>query len=349
MARTTDFLAAIPWAQVVFYCGDYSDNLAPERQQFLAGFVDAMLRRTGPAVPSLAAMIADPEMNPACQGAVAKFISARRDSFLQREDCEQLGRAFFALAESGTRPPRVTFDSYAAAAMLWGGEPVMRRAMADARAPEAEEFQVQQGIEMLGNMRDGRATDSLQTVLAEFVAAERFGKPLAKGVMALAYRGGPSRFGFLHGIFQRRPLDHHDTLCRGLLLAMARTGSPAAYPVILEIYADQASGIADSTWAFKGVDKDRYSFYYWLWESTWAAEPSIIAALQADAPEAYTAVELLDRASRFGLPASGEGLLRPLLTWGERHGEPWQARTALIAKRFRSYPDQRQFPDRIQG
>jgi hypothetical protein len=340
LERTTAFLQAIPWDQIAHYCGDYSDEFGPDRQQFLAGLVDGMLRRTEPPVANLAAMIADPEMNTACQGAVAKFISARRDSFAARPDGALLGQAFFALAESGTRAPQMTRDCYAAAASLWAGEPLMQRMMADAR--HLDESTAMRGIDMLVSSCDPTATDSLQAVLAEYRRAGRLGKPLRKGITMLAVRGGPERFGFLLEAYRECPPTADAELRNGLLLALARTQHAGAYAVILDAYGDSASGVADSTWALKDVDMERYRAYYWLWHCTREAEPGIIAVLTRDDPLALAAVELLDRASRFGLPASREGLLRPLATWAERHGAPWRERIALIINRFNAYPDPRQ-------
>jgi hypothetical protein len=192
-------------------------------------------------------------------------------------------------------------------------------------------------VDMLQSSRDPRASDSLIALVRELKAASRHPEVCKRAVHIMGVRCDAKIWQFLVEYLREAKRAEPAVIATEALNSMAYCQDPRFYPILLAEYADSATGIVDGTREIE--DRDLRARYYTLWHFTRVAEPGIIEILEADAPEASQAVELLDRASRFGSPASHEGLLAPLEAWGLRRGEPWAGRSAQIATRFRSHPD----------
>lgn len=339
VVRAKEFLQEVSWEQVDYYCGDYSADFGPDLSQFLGGFVDAMLRAKPADARRLARIIGDATMNPACHGPLVKFVGARQDSFRALPESDLLGEALFDLAESGLHPPHISGQLFVAAATLWAGEAVMRKMMDESRREDP--LRANRGVSMLAVAKDAAATDSLRLLVAEYRSQGREGKPLGRALRGLASRSGAEEFPLFETIHAEAKTAGQSALKSEALKAMAFSQDSRFYAYLVEEYDDAATGIADSTFVHRETDRALHSHYWTLWQMTRLAEPGIIAVLESDSPAAPSAVEALDRASRFGLPAGREELLAPLEAWAQRRGGAWVDRISIIANRFRSYPDPR--------
>jgi hypothetical protein len=99
------------------------------------------------------------------------------------------------------------------------------------------------------------------------------------------------------------------------LEAIGRVPAIEAAAAILAEYADGGT-IADSTFATTG---EKRAHYYALWLATRVAEPHLDAWLrEGDEEAADLALELLDRALRFGPPDGDDEAIAALGAWADR-------------------------------
>jgi hypothetical protein len=336
VARGYAFFRSVPWERICAFCTEEYAQAGPDLSAMISGMVTGKLKAEGGDTRLLASVIADPKALPDCQKAIIKFLSMNQDSILGRpEDAAIYSAAILALADAKTQPQGIAFELERAAAALHASDALLERTMARVRSEDPRV--AKHGMNMVASSIDPRAADSLVAFLAQRFRSGLPCPALGRGLVTLAATKGAAQFDFMREVYSATDPAADPQLHRDALQAMATTQDARFYPILLAEYKDEATGIVQDTHAI--VDPDGKSFYWTRWHMTRLAEPGIIRELNADSPAAFTAVELLDRASWFGLPASREELLKPLEAWAGRRGGPWPQRISLIINRFRSYPD----------
>jgi len=343
MEKARQFFLTVEWENLHYYCTDSHAQAGPSASSALGSMVDARLRAGDwdPAV--IAAMLSDPGCNAHCQRAILQQFRTRVDSLRSLPEAAIYSEALLALADSGARQAGVGRQIERAAAALDATPSLMDRMMGYARADDSV-LRVH-GTAMLRESCDPAARDSLRVVADELLAQGGWERPLGQALIGLSEGEDARRhFDFFEGVAAVAEGEvgrglYHETLC-----AMARSGDPRAYPHILAAYGDSLTGIADKTSALpQGKLRQRY----WnLWHMTRLCERGMIEVFEENAPGASEALELLDRASRFGLPALREEILAPLQAWGARQDAATAARAAEVLERFRAWPDPLQSPKR---
>ncbi len=335
LAEAARFFESVPWEQVRFYC---SGEAGPDLSNFLGGMVETKLRFQPVNLGVLADLVGDADTDAGCQRAAVKFIFVHADSFAALPGVSHLARAFLDLADSGKRSAKIGRELERGAAALWAGDELMRRMMSHGRAGEFRE--TKHGVKMLAGSCDPRATDSLAVLCHELADEGGYDRTVGFGLQRLSEKTGGEHFDFFVELAEESADDPIGELHRAALSAIGGSGDPRAYPILLAEYDDEETGIVAATGEI--ADRDLRSRYWSLWFAVRLAEPGMIEVLGTGDPVAVQAVELLDRASRFGLPDTREEICLALEAWGERRGGGWQERISLIVNRFRSYPDPRQ-------
>ena len=334
LERAAEFFATIAWADVLRYCGEAS-SAGPDLSQFLAGLVDGKLRQGNATTAEMLAIVGDPEMGEACLGSVVKHIFAHRDSIRQSADAKLFAMAFLDLADSGTLPAFRARQLERGAANLWSGSGIEARALRYSRSED--ETLVGHGVGMLCEDSSSRPHDSLVAVTRELAAHRRYPRALARALNGLSACCGSDYFDFFLELLGESGGDQEQR--KDILQAIGRSQDPRSYAILIAEYGDGESGIVAETHAIE--DPARKSFYWNLWYATRLAEPGIIDLLDEDGAEGEIAVDLLDRASRFGLPETREAILQSMERWAVRRGGDWGARVQAIAGRFRAFPEAR--------
>jgi len=340
-ARSTEYLSRIPWDQALYYCRE-AEIEGREEDSSIYGMLDTRLRLGLGEPQALVELISDPDYCLACQKAAIKFMAIHRDSILALPESRDYGRAMLKLADSGKLDPGVVKQLEQAAAALCDDDGVMTRMMDYSRS--SDPYVVLQSVQMLGGARDPRAADSLEAVALSLIDRPEHRRALGRAVSDLSVQPGAGKkyFDFIYSLYQKRDGSYSEGLLRASLAGMARTGNPRFYGILLNEYDDGETGIVGDTHALEDPELKRK---YWnLWFFSRLAEPGMIPLFQSDAPEAFLALEVLDRESRFGLSMLRETLLEPLDAWGVRRGGEVQARVSEVIGRFRSYPDPRRPP-----
>lgn len=285
-----------------------------------------------PASADLLAYIADPSIAPPCQAAIVEHLIQARVRFEGKPEGRLLAAALLERADAGTDGDLdLRYRLELGAACLWADDGLIKRMMAHCRSGVAP--RMEQGIAMLGMAHDPRAGDSLLAYIRALTSTGAHPLVLGKTLQIAAQRLGPGAYHSAEEVFRLTP---NASLRRAALLALCRTQDPRAHAVLLGAYADSTSGIADST----HESGERLEFYRDLWLMTRLVEESLIRVLrEGTAGEGETAVELADRASRFGPPALPEDFYPALDAWGERAGAAARERVRAIVERCRAHPD----------
>lgn len=335
------FFEPLAWSTVLDWCREGHPAAASEEErEALLGIVSSKLRGRGPGVDTLLALLADSGIVSFCQEPVVKYISKNRALFAGKSDGERLARAFLALADSRARTRGVQFQLERGAVCLWDGDELMTRMMAHCRS--GDELRMGQGVALLGIALDARATDSLMTFTRSLVETGAHPRVLEKTLVAAGRRGRGRAFEIIRDVFEGTP---QAPVRRAALLGLGWTGDQRAHAILLREYADSTTGIVDSTQALS----EERGRYWDLWLTTRIAEPSLIEALrEGRLEEALLALELIDRQSRYGPPASEE-IYETLETWAAGASAAERDRVDQIIRRFRAYPDYRTQPREVGG
>ena len=101
---------------------------------------------------------------------------------------------------------------------------------------------------------------------------------------------------------------------------------------LLREYGDSLTGIRD--WTSRDTAKEERGWYFHLWHCTRVYEPTLVKVLAAaDQEQRHEAIELLDRASRYGALSDYPAMLAALT--GAEMSQPNVAqRVAEIRSRF---------------
>ncbi len=334
-AAARAYLGGIPWDDIVYLCAQGSPGVEPGSERLLQSLVKARLHALQPSVEELADLVADTRMNQECQQAIVLYVSSRKDEFKGTPEGAMLARAFLDLSDSGARDVGIAYSLEFGAAYLMADDGLMERMMSHCRS--GDPGRVRQGLNMLGSCLDERAGDSLLALLHGMGRTLSDPKGLKMLMNNTARRTGRAAYPDLAAIHAAAT----DSLTRSdALEALALTGETEALRRILEAYDDAATGIADSTHALS--NENGRLFYYGLWFDTRLAEPALIRLLSEGTPsEVELAIELLDRESRFGLPAGREEVYRPLERLLPSADQTRKVRIQGMLDRFRSYPDPR--------
>ncbi|MBD3236453.1 MAG: hypothetical protein GF330_07105 [Candidatus Eisenbacteria bacterium] len=329
------FFEPLDWGTLIDWCREGHPAASSEAERrALQSVVDSKLRWRGPSADTLAMIVGDSRVVSGCQEPVVKYISKNRGLYAGTPAGEMLARAFLALADAQVRSPGVGFQLERGAVCLWDGELLMARMMEHFRSGERR--RMEQGVAMLGLSIDPRAADSLLTLTRRLADSGRHPRVLEMAVATAGRRLGPRAFDVAHHVF--RTTDDPGVR-RAALQGMAWSGDWRSHAILLRQYDDSLAGIADSTHAAGGEAAHRY----WdLWLSTRLAEPSLIEALEEGSyGDALLALELIDRESRYGPPASRDSLYEALEAWAAGASAADADRVRQIIGRFRAYPDRR--------
>ncbi len=330
-----EFMRQIGWDHIYYLCLKDSPGVTPGSEGVLGNLVRGRLHLNQPPVADMAALVADTSVCLECQRMVVLYVARHKETFRAGPEGEVLAKAFLKLADSGATPQGVRHSLEHGAAFLWASDVMMQHIMAHCRSGDPD--RVRRGIGMLGESKDERASDSLAAMVGQLAAEGSNREALAIGMQQLAAKLGLEAFKTIRGIFESTS---DPVIRRDALRALASTQDPRAYPILLAEYDDRSTGIVDSTHA--SGNRDKRQFYYELWFMVRKAEPGLIKVLEEGSPEEIDlAIELLDRESRFGLPASRDVLYEGLEEYGAQAGEARRRRVDEILARFRAYPDPR--------
>ncbi len=338
LGAATAFFSTIPWDRIMSYCGEGA-SAGPDLGEFIFGLVDGKLRSGDWQAADLAAIISDPDMASSCQSAIVKHIYTHREAIAETDAAPVLAQAFITLADSDSRSLNHGRQLELGAANLWGGGGILSRMLRYSRGDEKEI--VRHGIRMFCETTAPEPMDSLAVITRELAEHRRYPRALGRALIGLSECCGATYFDLFLEMLETSGEDLQ--LRRDALKAMGRSGDPRSYALLVDEYKDSETGIVDATHAIE--DRDLRSFYWNLWLATRLAEPGMIDLLDGDGDHAEEAIELLDRASRFGLADTREEILTAMERWAARRGSLWPERVATIADRFRSFPETRQRSD----
>lgn len=356
------FLRSVSWDQICYLCEENSPGASAAEMQLLRNFVRGRLNVAPPAAEELAWLLRHPLMREGCQQEIVQYVSHARAQYRGTEDGEVLARAFLDLADSGVRPPGINRRLEVAAAYLWADPSLMARMMEYCWDPDPQ--RVLHGVTMLEGSLDPASGDSLLAVVE--VRGDTIDDPKVQAVLmkATAIRAGAKAYDALHRFYaaladanfeesttQSAPESSAVSalaypgggLSAYALEALVRTGDRRALELLLDAYGDRTTGIADTT--SSRHDPDRRSRYYQLWFLVRLAEPRLMRLLaEGDQDDVDLAIELLDRESRFGVPAARDTLYQAMESAARRAATPAAERLESILQRFRAHPDPRAIP-----
>lgn len=334
-AQARAFFDEVSWELLDRLCRRESAHQPGENERALRGLVMAKLDRRAASAETLASFVRDLEIASPCKRAIIMSIAKDRDKYRDRPPGQILADAFLELARSGTQEQAVEFSLERAATYLWASDTLMDLMVAHCHS--GDPTRVGHGISMLMEALDERAGGALLDLVSRLAQDGTAQEMLVRAMSAAADRTGGDAFDTLLGVL--KPATDRNVR-RHALIALARTEDPRSHSMILGEYPRAEAGIADSTHAI--ADAEERGIYYYLWFATRLAEPSLIRSLrEGDAGEVDIALDLLDRESRFGLPASPAKLYAALDELAASAGGDRARHVGEILSRFRSYAEAR--------
>ncbi len=327
-----EFFGALPWDEICFLCRKDSSGAAPGEGKGLQDLVLARLQGRPATIEQISSLLEDPRYSNRCKKGVVMYLYAVKDSLRGVDGVERLARALLNLADSGTVDRGIAAQLEHAAAYLWASDDLMRRMMAHCYS--SEDWEVEQGLSMLKDARDPRASDSLVVAVEHLVETAWESPLLGKAFMISVERLGGRMFDLMAQVYREslNPL-----MRRTALKALARTGDRRFYGILLDAYASSPFPYEPDSLQKR---TPAYAHFYGLWEAARFAEPAMMRDLESgkDAEACSLAIRILDLESRFGLPENRPEIYEVLERFAARHPE-YASKVEEIVRRFRSYPD----------
>ncbi len=325
--ETKQFFNTIPWDNLEYLCREGSPGVGPDSTDVMRYVMTYRLEVGPPPVPVMAEFIADPDYTVACRFPVLVWAYQHRDS-LTAEERHQLGAAHLA---AGAYPGIEDFfqeQFYLGAVALVASDSLMNGMMAWARSGDEE--LAGRAVRMLASSCDPRSPDSLAALAGAYRAA---GSPVLDVMLVQCRKGCAERALPVFIATAGSPRTPEQRI--SALEAIAQVPTREAAGALLAQYAD-GGVIADSTLAAVG---ERRAHYYGLWLATRLAEPHLLSWLRTgSAEDADLAVELLDRALRFGPLDKDDQVVLALGTWAGRAPAEKAARARAVEARAQNPP-----------
>jgi hypothetical protein len=287
--RVQQTLAPYGVEDVCRLCRDSESSVPAGR--LANSFLEVKLYGSPFTAKELARLIEDKTVGPICHKVLVKHVGQHKEEF-SAADGEVLATALLQLADGSGYPEGIRNQLEVAAASLSHGEEAIKR-MRTYSASASDEL-LMQASRMMCASRDPRAMPLLLDVLGRRARAGVMvpGKLLIETASKLR---GPS----YEAVVRFLPLSRNDQERQDVLHALAYSGDFRVMPLLLQAYDDSLTGIRD--WTSRDTSKEERGKYFHLWHCTRVFEPGMVSALTGPVPEGRRqAIELLDRASRFG-------------------------------------------------
>jgi hypothetical protein len=325
--ETKQFFNTIPWADLEYLCREGSPGVGPDSTDVMRFVMTYRLEVGPPPVPELAAFLANPDYTVACRFPVLVWSFQHRDS-LSAEERRVLGAAHLTAGAYPGLPDYFQEQFYLGAVALVASDSLMGGMMAWARS--GDEKLAARGVRMMASSCDPRRPDSLAALAAEYFAAR---SPVLDVMLVQCRKGCAERALPVFVAAAAHPRTPEQRV--SALEAMAQVPTREAAAALLAQYGDGGT-VADSTFATVG---ERRAHYYGLWLATRLAEPHLLAWLrEGSAEDAALAVELLDRALRFGPPDKDDEVVAALGAWAARAPATETARARAVQARAENPP-----------
>lgn len=327
-ARSIDFMRHYDLVDVETMCRECATNTRLGVDG--AAFLRARFSLLPPASGELLQMLRDPTVGLPCHGTIEDYIFRKRSIFSPAEK-DSLASAMLSLAE------RANYSADVRQALDWGAaelsrsDRVFERMRLRIQSDDPHEREI--GVGMAVNSADPRADDLFTRYLDRAKAeGELPPTPLLSSYAVKIGRPAYERIRF----FYERSGDADYRL--KTLLALCRTMDPRAMRDLVDAYQDEATGIRDSTSTSR--DPHDRAHYYQLWSCAAALDSTLAVSLRGSDPiHANTALEIADRASRYGPWAGGAAnVVAALGDFATKPGTDAAAarRAEAIMERFRT-------------
>jgi hypothetical protein len=291
-----------------------------------AAFLRARFSLLSPGPTELLRMLRDPSLGLPCHGTIEETIFRKRAGYSSAEK-DSLASAMLTLAERANYAAEVRRNLEWGAADLSRSDRVYERMDRRIRSDDPQDRET--GVGMAVNSGDPRAV-TLLTQHLDRVKAEG-GLPDAPLLSTYAVKMGRSAYDRIRFFYERSGDGDYRAKA---LLALCRTKDPRAMSDLIDAYQDTETGIRDSTSMLK--DPHEGGRFYQLWSCAAVLDSTIAASLLGnDSVRAASALEIVDRASRFGPWAgSSENVAAALLDFAKKPG-----RDAALARRAEGIVD----------
>jgi hypothetical protein len=240
----------------------------------------------------LGSMIDDVSVGALCHKELVKHVREHKQEY-DEADAEVLGAAMLRLADQAGYPEGIRRQLEMAGAALAQDDAVLARMKT--YIGSSDDAVVAHGAKMLTVSRHPQAEGLLLDLLTRRTRDKR---PLPANTLidcGRAFKAKAFEPLLLSLSMIADPEERY-----GALQAIAYTEDPRALRVVLRAYEDSAAGIRD--WTSRDTGKEERPKYFWLWHCTRVLEPAIRSALTGTSVERRRqGIELLDRASRFGI------------------------------------------------
>lgn len=276
---------------------------AKETERVAEGFLRAKFESVPPTTEELVALLQDLTVGPGCHKVVVQFLSRTKDSYSQ-VDGDRIGQALLGLADHAAYPVGVETMLEVAAAHLSRADALLSRIEKYAASPQPDERM--RAIDMMAESKDPRAADLMERTIEDY---HRKGlMPSPRILVAAGIRLGSRAYPFLEWCLVTT--SDEPTRMKALE-GLAHTKDPRAMRRLLAAYGDSLTGIQDVV--PNALDRATKEHYFQLWYCIRLLEPTIIQALPGPDPRLRAeALELVDRESRYGIPADSPGITQAL-------------------------------------
>jgi hypothetical protein len=330
--ETKLFFRTIPWDNLEYLCWEGSPGVGPDSTDVMRYVMSYRLEVEPPPVAVMADFIANADFAMACRFPFLVWAFQHRDS-LSADERSLLAAAQLTAASFPGIEEYFKEQFYLGVVALVATDSLMAGMMGWARS--GDEMLAGRGVRMLASSMDPRSPDSLASLADDYYAAR---SPVLDVLLVQCRRACAARAlpVFISAAGNPRTPEQRVSA----LEAIGRVPTPEAAAAILAQYADGGT-IADSTFATKD---ERRAHYYALWIATRVAEPHLNTWLRVgDEEEADLAIELLDRALRFGPPDGDDEVIAALGAWAER-APPGKAERARAVRERGMNPPQKGRP-----
>jgi hypothetical protein len=327
------FMRDVPWEDLVGLCCEGKGTLSDSLLVVLGTLIRHRIDLAPPTLEEAATLIERHGCLEICKWPLVDWHFDARDSLpvAERE------RLSLALLAGGDDPElrvqlrrRFTTDGVRIAPPSLA-DTMLALAMAGARSGDATRATL--ATRMLGTTTDPRAPDSVAALLE--ASRSDASLPLDDLLEQCDARCAELATDRLIEIHQQAAGRSEERRQRLTVYALARAPRPEAARILLAAY-DDGGTIVDSTFALPRATGKRY---HQLWIATRIAEPHLVGWLRDGPPEtARLAVELFDRALRFGPPLDAPAVVDGLASWRQRASQPDRSRATAVHQRAQSPP-----------
>lgn len=291
--KATSFFQGVSVADALKLCSAAPGDTLGE-PAMAAGFLEAKMRLAPFRFVETIVLLNDDNLQAPCQKTLIKHISLMKDG-LSRPEREMAAEALLKIADSDGQSIVVRNQLELAAAELSVSDGILRRMITYADS-HGDDLRLQ-GFSMMIQSGDPRADEMLFERLRVMKEAGEFPPP--RVLINLGSIKGRKAFDILARFYTAASGDEQ---LRGAVHGMAHSGDPRFMPVLLDLYADRDTGIRDATSELP--DTGERGRYFDLWHMIRLMEPTVLEALNGrDRELSSLALELIDRQSRYGLPA----------------------------------------------